>query len=54
LGRQPKERELADSLTFLKDQTESYKSAGKDKPEQLALTDFCQALLGLNEFVYID
>jgi hypothetical protein len=54
LARQPKEGELADSLTFLKEQAASYKSAGKDKPEQLALTDFCQALLGLNEFIYID
>jgi mono/diheme cytochrome c family protein len=54
LARQPKERELADSLTFLKEQAASYIAAGKDKPEQLALTDFCQALLGLNEFVYID
>jgi len=52
LGRQPQERELADALTFLKEQGQSYKAAGKS--ERLALTDFCQALLGLNEFVYID
>jgi hypothetical protein len=54
LSRQPKDRELAESVAFLEEQDASYKAAGKDKPEQLALTDFCQALLGLNEFVYID
>ena len=35
-------------------QTESYKATGKGDAHQLALTDFCQALLGLNEFIYID
>ncbi len=54
LGRQPKERELTDSMAFLKEQTESYKATGKGDAHQLALTDFCQALLGLNEFIYID
>jgi hypothetical protein len=54
LSRQPKEHELAGSVTFLKEQAESYKAAGKGDPQQLALTDFCQALLGLNEFVYVD
>jgi hypothetical protein len=54
LGRQPKERELADAVAFLKEQAASYKASGKDNPQQLALTDFCQALLGLNEFIYID
>jgi hypothetical protein len=54
LCRQPQERELTDSLSFIKEQMESYKSAGKSNAKSLALTDFCQALLGLNEFVYID
>jgi mono/diheme cytochrome c family protein len=54
LGRRPKERELADSVSFLKEQAESYTVAGKSDPQQLALTDFCQALLGLNEFIYVD
>jgi hypothetical protein len=54
LSRQPKERELADSVAFLKEQAESYKASGKDDPQQLALIDFCQALLGLNEFIYVD
>jgi hypothetical protein len=54
LSRQPKDRELADSVAFLKEQAESYKASGKDSPQQLALIDFCQALLGLNEFIYVD
>jgi hypothetical protein len=54
LGRQATEVELKDSVAFVKEQTESYRSAGKANAEQLALTDFCQVLLGLNEFMYID
>ena len=54
MGRQPRERELADSLAFLKEQATSYKAAGTSDAEQLALTDFCQVLMGLNEFIYVD
>jgi mono/diheme cytochrome c family protein len=54
LGRPPAEEELNDAVAFLKEQEESYRKAGKGEPRHRALTDFCQVLLGLNEFVYID
>lgn len=51
LGRLPSRSELKDSLVFLEQQTVSYR-----KPEalRLALADFCQAIFGLNEFIYVE
>jgi hypothetical protein len=53
-SRPPTSSETADSLIFLKQQGDSYRQNGKPDPEQLAMTDFCQALFGLNEFVYVE
>jgi hypothetical protein len=50
LGREPLAGELADGGTFITAQAASY--AGEDA-RQLALADFCQAIFGLNEFVYL-
>ena len=41
-------------VAFLKEQEEAYRQANRSEPRHRALTDFCQVLLGLNEFVYID
>ena len=54
LARSPTEGELADAVSFLKGQIESHKSSGKGDGRELALTDFCQALFCVNEFVYVD
>src|SRR5262249_51218095 len=54
LGRAPTATELADSVEFVKSQTADYESAKKTEAHELALTDFCQTLLCLNEFVYVD
>ncbi len=54
LGRPPAEEELKASDEFLKEQTAAYKKEGKDNAAVLALTDFCQTLLGSNEFIYVD
>jgi hypothetical protein len=54
LGRKPSERELADSVAFLQEQTAAYQKDGKANAAHLALADFCQVLMGLNEFVYVD
>ena len=54
LGRAPDKDELADTLQFLQTQSSAYQTDGKPEPRQRALTDFCQALFGLNEFSYID
>jgi hypothetical protein len=54
LSRPPDETELADSAAFVKQAAESYTAAGKSDAAELAMADFCQVLLSLNEFIYID
>jgi hypothetical protein len=54
LGRAPTEQERADALLFLNRQAASYQAAGHADAARMALEDFCQVLLGLNEFLYID
>ena len=54
VGRAPRPAELAASTAFLAEQRSSYREEKKADAELLALTDLCQALLGLNEFLYID
>ena len=54
LGRTPSDAELADGAEFLKQQAAAYAADGKPDGRTLALADFCQVLLGLNEFVYVD
>ena len=53
LGRDPDATELTAASTFLAEQTTSYERAGQANSTALALTDFCQVLMGLNEFVYV-
>ncbi len=54
LGRPADSEEVAESTAFVARATESYQAAGKSDVAELALADFCQVLLGLNEFIYID
>jgi hypothetical protein len=54
VSRPPTEEELKDGITFLKEQTESYKATGKGDGREPALVAFCQVLMCLNEFVYVD
>jgi hypothetical protein len=54
LSREPSAAELADSVSFVNQQTQSYRHTGKTNASELALTDFCQTLMCLNEFVYVD
>ena len=49
LSREPDEQELVDAVSFLREQT----SASPDGLET-ALTGFCQAVFGLNEFIYVE
>ncbi len=44
----------ADMTAFLKQQIASYDAAKKPNSRHLALTDLCQVLISLNEFVYPD
>jgi hypothetical protein len=54
LGREPsaEERRLAEE--FLKNQSSGYRASGRADADKVALTDLCQALFSMNEFVYVD
>src|SRR5262249_2105726 len=54
LARQPSMEELADASAFAKQQADSYAADGKKDSRELALADFCQTLMCLNEFVYVE
>jgi mono/diheme cytochrome c family protein len=54
LTRPPTEDELADSVAFVKAQAEAHRASGQGDGRELAVADFCQVLLCLNEFVYVD
>ena len=54
LGRMPALAESAIALAFVERGAKEYADADKANPRSLALADFCQALLGLNEFVYVN
>jgi hypothetical protein len=54
VGRMPTTDEQAETITFLEQQTASYQTAGKPNSRELALADFAQVLMSLNDFVYLD
>jgi len=46
------ERDVANK--FLAQQIQSYRASGEKDAEKLALTDFCQSILSLNELIYVE
>ena len=54
MSRPPVSDELQSEIAFINQQAASHQQAGHAEPRQLALADFCQILLCLNEFVYVD
>jgi len=54
IGRTPTDTEKADLTAFLASQTASYTAAKKANARELALTDLCQTLMSLNEFIYAE
>jgi mono/diheme cytochrome c family protein len=54
LARQPAAEESDDAVAFIERQAADYQSAGQPDAGELALADFCQVLMCLNEFVYVD
>ncbi len=54
LARPPAPDELADALDFLDAQAQAYRVAGRADADPPALADFCQALMGLNEFIFVE
>ena len=53
-GRSPEPEELRRAVEFLTRQETLYRRSGRQDSQQAALTDFCQMLLSLNEFLYVD
>jgi hypothetical protein len=54
LSRSPTALERKDAEGFLKAQWTSYQASNHGDGLEPALIDFCQVLMGLNEFVYIE
>ncbi len=56
ISRKPTHVERASAEAFLKTQSTSYQSDGRsvDDSDRLALTDLCQTVFSLNEFVFVD
>jgi mono/diheme cytochrome c family protein len=52
-GREPTSEENQLAAGFLAEQTTSHEKAGRPDPRRLALADFCQALMGGSEFIYV-
>ncbi|HUG69247.1 MAG TPA: PSD1 and planctomycete cytochrome C domain-containing protein [Pirellulaceae bacterium] len=54
IARQPTEDELTASTSFVERQLASYQSDSPSNARVLAVTDLCQVLMSLSEFVYLD
>jgi hypothetical protein len=54
VGRPPSAQERAEAVAFVQEQMASYRQDHKPSADHLAWTDFCQVLLELNEFIYVD
>lgn len=54
LNRRPTAQEATQSFEFIEAQTKRYQAQKQANPRQLALTDFAQVVLDLNEFLYVD
>ncbi|MEO6808086.1 MAG: PSD1 and planctomycete cytochrome C domain-containing protein [Isosphaeraceae bacterium] len=54
LSRPPEPEELAAALAFIAHQSSTYQAAGHANPVEPALTDFCQMIFCLNEFIFIE
>ncbi|KAA5547267.1 DUF1553 domain-containing protein [Roseiconus nitratireducens] len=53
-ARLPTETEIETSIQFIESQTRARTERETPDPRLQALTDFCQTLFGLNEFIYVD
>jgi mono/diheme cytochrome c family protein len=52
-GRDPSESEFELAASFLAGQRRAYARDGRPDPHKSALVDLCQALIGMNEFIYV-
>ena len=53
-ARLPTNREIETSIQFIEAQIKARTERSEQDPRIEALTDFCQSLFGLNEFIYVD
>jgi hypothetical protein len=53
-AREPRKQEAELADAFLTQQADVYKKAGAANASQVALADFCQTLMSMNEFIYLD
>lgn len=53
-SRLPSESEMEASMQFIQGQTKVRRERADETPHIAALTDYCQSLFGLNEFLYVD
>ncbi|HWB09778.1 MAG TPA: PSD1 and planctomycete cytochrome C domain-containing protein [Pirellulales bacterium] len=53
-GRQPTAKELQLAKGFLEKQAAAHAATGRGDGPQIARADFCQALMSMNEFVYVE
>lgn len=53
-ARLPTKTEIETSIQFVAAQTKARSERAEKAPQIKALTDFCQSLFGLNEFIYVD
>ena len=53
-ARLPTDSEVAASLRFIEAQATARSERQEEEPLSEALTDYCQSLFGLNEFIYVD
>jgi hypothetical protein len=54
LGRAPLDDERQLAAQFLEAQQAKYAALSAEDAKRTALADFCQALFGMNEFVYVE
>jgi len=54
IGRPATDAEREACVAFIESQQKSYQAGGHKDANKKALTDFCQALFGLNELVYVE
>ncbi len=54
VSRKPTAQETADNVAFIEGQIAAYDAQKKGNAKQLALADFCQVVMSLNEFIYVE
>ncbi len=54
LTREPTKDELTESVAFVQAELGTHRAAGAQEARERALADFCQVLMCMNEFIYVD